>query len=161
VGINHAALIAQERTARFLRFERIEEDQGEMGPFLDFPPGVAGQKLPGTEAQILFQAQDIIRAQKDGGGAAAAVETGQSPMAMEAETAVHRQALVLLLIKRDGFGVFGSHSGKTPLAKLLCGHRKELAMIIKFVIKEEQWGIIMQNLYHFRGGNADFFTHYL
>jgi hypothetical protein len=103
-----------------------------MGPLVDFPPGVALQKLPGSQAQKLFQAQNIIRAQEDGGGAAAAVETGQPPMAMEAETAVPGQALVLLLIERYGFfGVFQSHNGKTPLALLICGHGEELAMIIK------------------------------
>jgi hypothetical protein len=62
MGINQASMSPQKRTTRRLRFEGINEDQGKAGPLFDFPPGVALQKLPGSDTQTLFQTQDIIRA---------------------------------------------------------------------------------------------------
>jgi hypothetical protein len=98
VGINHAPFRPQKRTALVPRSVRVDESEREMRPLIDSPQGVTLQKLPGGEAQKLFQAQDVIGAQEDGGGAATLIEAGKPSMALEFKAAIQRQALVPLFI---------------------------------------------------------------
>jgi len=68
--------------------------------------GIAPEKFPGGELQLSGQAQDVIRAQHDGGRLTATVETSQPLMAPESKGAFRGQPfLVQAFINRyfDGF----------------------------------------------------------
>ncbi len=110
MGINRAAVRPQERTAALRRPVSIDEDQGQIGIRFNLLPGVTLPQFRGSDPQTLFQTQEVIRAQDDGGGAATLVEAGQIGMAMEPEAAVQRQAfLVHLLVERHRFRSIWSH----------------------------------------------------
>jgi hypothetical protein len=52
---------------------------------------MAPEELPGGKTQPLAQPQDVIRAEDNGGFLAAAIEAGQTGMAMKAENTVRRE----------------------------------------------------------------------
>jgi hypothetical protein len=112
MGINRAAIGSQEWTTAVVSAVRVNEDQGKICLRFDFLAGVTLEKFPGSDSQTLLQAQEVIRAQDDGGGAATLVEAGQIGMTMEFKAAGQGEAgLVHGLI--EGYKFFiGSHCGR-------------------------------------------------
>ena len=86
----------EEGAAALRRPVSIDEDQGQLRVRFDLLPGVALEQLSGSDPQGLFQTQEVIRAQDDGGGLATLVKAGQIGVAMEREAAVQGQAFLLL-----------------------------------------------------------------
>jgi len=91
VLIHFTALLTQEGTTAPAGTKGVHKDQGQIGGLVASHDGVVRQDFTGREFQGLLQAQEVIRAQKDGGGAATLVETGQAGMTMELKSTLQRE----------------------------------------------------------------------